>query len=601
MKCAVCFSKSQKDPQTITSLMVEALRLYPHQSTESLKLGEDGCLGVVRTFNNKQSKIPFLYTEKGNILAISGAPIDMQGSIQEKFQTILKGDYRQAAQLFKTMDGAFVCFFWDQQNRKLVFATDFLGFKPMYLLCTDENFILASELKAISASGLIDIKMNPAGWGAFISLGAHVGNKTSLMGVKRLDSASVYTFDPKTFDLKQESYWKWPQLESDWTWEKFDHNRFIEAIKTNIKQYMEYGYLGTLLLSGGYDSRFIAALLNELKVSPKTLIVNHPDEHNNADGNIAVQIAKKLGLSYEVKSSSPDFYSTRRYMDYLINNEVATPSLYLFVTNLSSFIIEQNPAVWEGVTLGYILTGSHYGTENFHEYFKHNLKSLDSDRWKAAGKVFSSKMIDEMYGSFKELLDREVAKYPDNCAGVNAYAILNWSRNRTALNPCQVYSNHTLCMFPGMCRDFMNMVGGIPYEMKRDGKLYDNIFNQYFPEIAKIPVCSGGKFYMPSKKMSHQLQLSMIKASSHVQSHQWTQGLLRLIKKTSYEWDQSSLVDRVIERVDWGHPDLNNDGMQNYKQWSKYSYEKALLFYWQIWRWIMEGKISDIKKELFKD
>jgi len=97
--------------------------------------------------------------------------------------------------------------------------------------------------------------------------------------VKRLDSASIYTFAPETFDLKQESYWKWPQLESNCTWEKFDHHYFIEVIKTNIKQYMEYGHLGTLLLSGGYDSRFIAALLNELKYRPKALIVNHPDEH----------------------------------------------------------------------------------------------------------------------------------------------------------------------------------------------------------------------------------------------------------------------------------------------------------------------------------
>jgi len=176
MKCAVCFSKTQNNSKEIAFLMTEALRLYPHQSSENLNVGDQGSLGVVTVLNNKQSKIPFLYTENGNILAISGAPIDMQGSIHKKFQLLVNGNYRQAVQLFKTMDGAFTCFFWDHQNQKFVIATDFLGFQPMYFLRTGEHFILASELKAIAASGLMGIEMSLAGWGAFISIGAHQGD-----------------------------------------------------------------------------------------------------------------------------------------------------------------------------------------------------------------------------------------------------------------------------------------------------------------------------------------------------------------------------------------------------------------------------------------
>ncbi len=601
MKCAVCFSKTRDDSQKIASLMAGEMKLYPHQSSECLDIGNQGSLGLVMTLMNKEKTIPFLYKDNDNVLAVSGAPIDMQGSIHKKFLSIVAGDYRQAAQLFREVDGAFACFFWDHPNRKFIITTDFLGFQPVYYILTNENFILASELKAMASSGLFDVEMDLAGWGAFISMGAHVGDKTSLKGVKRLEPASIYTFDPETFKLTQETYWKWPQLQSGTTWDNFDHQNMIEVLKTNIKKYAAYGPLGTVLLSGGYDSRFILALLKELNYDPQTLIVDHPDEHNNADGKLAIELAKRLRSSYEVKSSPQDFYSTDHYLDYLIKSEVATPNLYLFVANVSAFVNEQMSAVWEGVTLGYILTGTHYGTENFKEYFQHNLKPLDSQQWKAAKKVFSPKYIDQMFGSFKESLDHEVAKYPDDCAGVNGYAILNWSRNRTALNPCQVYANHTLCFLPGMCREFMNIVGGLPFEMKKDGRLYNKIFNQYFPQIADIPVCSGGQFFMSSQKAFHQWRLNAIKAQSRLLSHRFTQGLLRRINSASYEWHRSRLVDHVLDRLDLNHPDLNNEEIRKCQQWSKYSYERALLFYWQIWRWIMEGKIGGIKEELCRD
>jgi len=601
MKCAVCFSKNREADKNTAAVMAETMRLAPHQSCEGVSLGVGGHLAVVKTTSGSDLDIPFLYQENGNVLAVSGVPVDMREDLGEKLKRIVRGDGRQAAELLKTIDGAFSCCYWDDQNGKLVIATDFLGFQPVYLLQTGEHFLIASELKAIAASGLLNVEMDLAGWGALISTGAQVGEMTSLKGVRRLEPASIYTFDPKGFELTQEVYWQWPRLQRNTTWDSFDHRQLIDLLGTNIGKYSEYGLLGTVLLSGGYDSRFILALLKSLGHDPKALIVNHPDEHNNADGRLAVQVARRLGSAYSVHSSPDNFYSTNNYLDYLIRNEIATPSLYLFVANVSSFVDQQISAVWEGVTLGYILTGTHYGTENFEKYFQHNLKSLDSKRWQAAESVFSAPSIENMFRSFKERLDHEVAKYSDDCAGVNGYAISNWSRNRTALNPCQVYSNHALCFLPGMCREFMDIVGGLPYEMKKNGRLYNRIFNQYFSQVADIPVCSGGQFFMPSTKAMHQWQLKAIKAGNRFRSHRMTQGLLRRVNKSSFEWDQSRLVDRVLERADLGHPDLNNDAVKEWRSWHKYSYEKALLFYWQVWRWIMEGKIEEMKEELCRD
>jgi len=577
------------------------MKLYPHQASKIIPLGGQGGLAVVTALTEKTSRIPFVYQEQGNVLAVSGVPVDMQGSIREKLFSITKNEHKQAAELFKTMDGAFTGYYWDDRNKKLVIATDFLGFQPAYYALTEETFVLASEVKAIAQSGMVDVDMDLAGWGAFISAGAHAGNRTSIKGVSRLEPASIYTFDPATFEWTQETYWIWPQQQGGKEWDNFDHRQLIDLLRTNIGKYIEYGPLGTVLLSGGYDSRFILALLKSLGHDPKAFIVDHPGEHDNADGRLAVQVAKRLGTAYETGTPPDDFYSTGKYLDYLIKSEVATPSLYLFVPNVDAFLDQDFHAVWDGLALGYLLTGTHYGAPDFETYFQNNCKPIDSARWRAAGNIFSPKIIDGMFGYSQEVVDQETAKYSNDYAGVNGYAVLNWSRSRVALNPCQVYANQTLSFLPGLCREFINMIGGLPFEMRKDGKLYHQIFNQYFPHIAEIPVCSGGQFYMPSPKAVHQCQLKMIEGKDRLMSHRLTQGVLRRINQASFEWQRSRLVDRVIERVDADHPVLNNVKVRKHREWSKYSYERALLFYWQVWRWIMEGKIEKMKEELCRD
>ena len=64
-------------------------------------------------------------------------------------------------------------------------------------------------------------------------------------------------------------------------------------------------------------------------------------------------------------------------------------------------------------------------------------------------------------------------------------------------------------------------------------------------------------------------------------------GLVRL---------DSSILPRALDRVDPDHPDLNADGVRALRRDEAArdpvrSVARELLFYWQVWRWTMDGSL----------
>ena len=98
-----------------------------------------------------------------------------------------------------------------------------------------------------------------------------------------------------------------------------------------------------------------------------------------------------------------------------------------------------------------------------------------------------------MREGLKQSIEAETACYPNDSYGVARFIVSNRTRNSTSLNPLKVYANFVLPLTPGMNREFWEMMSGISLELREDGRLYREIFRRIFPEVASIPVCTGGK------------------------------------------------------------------------------------------------------------
>jgi hypothetical protein len=574
--------------------MAQAQVLYESQAYQIFEV-RHGAMAHITT-SECFSAVPLLrHDPQGNVLMISGVPIDLHGSLEQTLQTIIAADYRTAARSLSALDGAFAAVFWDNQHRRLVVVTDFLGMQPLYIVHQKELLLLATELKGLGASGQVALEPDPAGWGAFLSFGHFIGPHTSLKAVQRVDAGSVLVYDPCHSSLETTHYWHWPAPNARLNQSTWDTGPLVDALRQSVHGYMVHNPCGTVLLSGGFDSRLILALLHQSHAAPRALILRHQDEHLDADGRFATRIAKRLQIEYELVTPQKSHFSSAAYLDYLVMNEVTTPSLYLFIAQVSAYIKPDMQAVWEGVFPGYTLPTPRQPPGGFAAYLRQACKGWDSGIWQAAAHVFARPLVEHMYEAFRQSLKTEKARYPDDGFGVSQFIIRNRTRNRTGPNPLQVYANHVLPFTPGLTKEFWDLIAVIPFEAKADFKLYLDLYQRHFPAARAVPFISGAKLvkgrgfdpgyyvhrYGPGalhrRSLRHRLRRLVLRDP-------WTRW-----------WHPSTLVSNAIALVDADHPDLNAPAVQMLKRGTRDRIPgdaRALLFYWQTWRWVMEGRLS---------
>jgi hypothetical protein len=75
--------------------------------------------------------------------------------------------------------------------------------------------VWAKDLKVITSSGLVDLEIDPTGWGVFLSLGYYVGNRTALRKVEIIEPGSITIYDPAKRTTSIQSYWMWDEPKRD--------------------------------------------------------------------------------------------------------------------------------------------------------------------------------------------------------------------------------------------------------------------------------------------------------------------------------------------------------------------------------------------------
>src|SRR5262249_33991692 len=138
-----------------------------------------------------------------------------------------------------------------------------------------------------------------------------------------------------------------------------------------------------VLMSGGFDSRLILATLAREGRRPRGLSLSNAAKIDDADGRLAVKLARACGIECELVQPTPDFYSSPGYVDYVLMNEMGTPSFGLFIAQLAAAIAGRAEAVWEGIAPAYSLRTVHQGRGGFDAFFRSHSKAFDAETWEA--------------------------------------------------------------------------------------------------------------------------------------------------------------------------------------------------------------------------
>jgi hypothetical protein len=500
----------------------------------------------------------------GNLCFFTGSPIN-----GPDVKEIVDAD--TAVQFFPRYDGAFTGIFLDEARHVLVVATDCLGMQPLYMQHTNGDLVLTSETKAMRGEA------DPSAWGAFISIGHPIGVRSLMQGLVRVPPASILIYDLARRRLDIRAYWRWPEP-SD-AWRDYD---FLESLDRDVRAYASSHGAGTVLLSGGFDSRLLLFLLKRAGIPADALSIAHADEHGDADGRLAQAVAKKIGIPLRRASPPSDFFSSQAYLDYLVASDAGFPSLDLFIAKVASQI--DADVVWDGLVPGFVFMPLHQPEGGFDAYLRQEIRGADSAIWRAAKMLFKPEVVAAMQEGFAKDLDNELSRLPHDMHGLARFVIENRSRNRPAMNPLKVYPNRARAFVPGLSKDFMAHAATIPFQEKQHGWFYRGLFARLDRRALSVPFVSGGEL-LPGNRLSPSYYHERLRAEQNRLRSRHPR--LFFGRRQAQPRHSTFLGEHLFEDRDrWlspsSHEMLKTPQTGNRLAWK-------LLFHWKVWQWVHEG------------
>ncbi len=218
-------------------------------------------------------------------------------------EVILKAYQEYGADCPKYLDGMFAFAIWDDERQSLFMARDRFGKKPLYYAHdSDGNLMIASEIKALFASGRIKGEIDPGALDNYLALMYIPPTRTIYKNVFTLLPAEHAVYKDGT--LTKNTYW---QLEYNPIQISYDNAKeevrrlFTEAVKKRLVADVEIGSF----LSGGVDSTLVTAYAQKFTERPlKTFSLGYGNYRNELP--YAEEAAKKIGTDHYTLQANED-------------------------------------------------------------------------------------------------------------------------------------------------------------------------------------------------------------------------------------------------------------------------------------------------------
>lgn len=253
--------------------------------------------------------------------------------------------------------GMFALAIWDEKNKTLFCARDRFGKKPFKYYFDGENFIFASELKAILSLKKIKREIDWEAIDDYLILQYVPHPKTGFKNIFKLPQANY--LEIKNNKIKIERYWdlnysnKLDLTEQEWC-EKLE-NKFDESVKLRMISDVPLG----AFLSGGVDSSAIVAFMSKYADRVKTFSIGFKEKKYN-ELNFAGIVAKKYNTDHHELIIEPKNISLIKKLVYQYEEPYADPS------QLSTFLLAEFAKKYVTVALN-----GDGGDENFGGYDKY--------------------------------------------------------------------------------------------------------------------------------------------------------------------------------------------------------------------------------------
>ena len=227
---------------------------------------------------------------------------------QSDTEVLMQACERWGAGALDKLRGMFAFAWWSPRTRRVLFARDRLGIKPLYYVTVERGgrraVLFASEVRALLASGLVERKLDPVALESFLWNGFVVGPGSIVAGVRMLPAGSHLELELEPRPGKPVTWWN----PDDAAGSSSDSSRLGEELSHAMRIHQIADVPLGVFLSGGIDSSAMTALA--ARTSPgsvRTFNISF-DETELDEAPHARAVAAAIGTEHtEIKLTEADF------------------------------------------------------------------------------------------------------------------------------------------------------------------------------------------------------------------------------------------------------------------------------------------------------
>lgn len=198
------------------------------------------------------------------------------------------------------LDGMFALSCWDRQQRRLLLARDRFGEKPLYYGWIGNQFVFASELRALRRHPEFRLSLNLGALALYLQHGWVPAPECIQQGMAKLEPGHWLALDAASGQLRQGRYWSLeaslnaPCPEPPRQQQQRLHQLLRRSIEARLRASVPIG----LVLSGGVDSSLVACIAQSLSPQPLHSFTLGFEENEYDEAPYSRAIAQHLGCQH---------------------------------------------------------------------------------------------------------------------------------------------------------------------------------------------------------------------------------------------------------------------------------------------------------------
>lgn len=222
--------------------------------------------------------------------------LESQGTVfrtHSDTEVLLHLHAREGERMVERLRGMFAFCIWDEAEQTALLARDPLGIKPLYVHESQGRLAFASELRALTGSGLFKPTLDGAAVQGFFETGTVPEPLTLAKEVRMLEAGHVLVW--KAGASSRRRYWR---LQFGAAFEGDPVRHVHEALLDSVLHHFVSDVPVGVFLSGGIDSTAILALANEAGhrgIGSFSITVDDPAAD---EGEVARRTARHFGSDH---------------------------------------------------------------------------------------------------------------------------------------------------------------------------------------------------------------------------------------------------------------------------------------------------------------